>query len=133
MTRSFGRHPSVGLIILSDLRDLREDKFDRQVPPAGLSVPSIGVYSANARPPSLFIFSFDVMSLRDRDRFDAFPLHPDTARSGREMAGFCAQRGFDLEAMYRRIKTPMNAKGLPYGRRSSKRDCRIRSLPIASI
>jgi hypothetical protein len=62
-----------------------------------------------------------------------FRCIPTRARRGREMAGFCARRGFDLQAMYQRIKTLMNAKGLHYERRSSKRDCRIRSLPIASI
>ena len=54
-----------------------------------------------------------------------FPLHPDTPVEGREMAGFYAQRGLDPEAMYQRMKTLMDAEGLPYGRRTHTYNSRL--------
>lgn len=54
-----------------------------------------------------------------------FPLHPDTPPEGREMAGFYAQRGLDPEAMYQRMKTLMDAEGLPYGRRTHTYNSRL--------
>jgi predicted DsbA family dithiol-disulfide isomerase len=54
-----------------------------------------------------------------------FPLHPDTPQEGREMAGFYAQSGRDPEAMYQRMKTLMDAEGLPYGRRTHTYNSRL--------
>jgi predicted DsbA family dithiol-disulfide isomerase len=54
-----------------------------------------------------------------------FPLHPDTPAEGREMAGFYAQRGLDAEAMYQRMKTLMDAEGLPYGKRTHSYNSRL--------
>ena len=54
-----------------------------------------------------------------------FPLHPDTPQEGSEMAGFYAQRGRDPEAMYQRMKTLMDAEGLPYGRRTHTYNSRL--------
>jgi predicted DsbA family dithiol-disulfide isomerase len=54
-----------------------------------------------------------------------FPLHPDTPAEGREMAGFYAQRGLDPEAMYQRMKTLMDAEGLPYGKRTHSYNSRL--------
>jgi predicted DsbA family dithiol-disulfide isomerase len=54
-----------------------------------------------------------------------FPLHPDTPQEGREMAGFYAQRGLDPEAMYQRMKTLMDAEGLPYGKRTHSYNSRL--------
>jgi predicted DsbA family dithiol-disulfide isomerase len=54
-----------------------------------------------------------------------FPLHPDTPQEGRAMAEFYAQRGLDPEAMYQRMKTLMDAEGLPYGRRTHTYNSRL--------
>jgi len=54
-----------------------------------------------------------------------FPLHPDTPMEGREMAAFYAQRGTDPEAAYQRMKTLMDAEGLPYGRRTHTYNSRL--------
>src|SRR6478609_4511586 len=50
-----------------------------------------------------------------------FPLHPDTPAEGRSMAEFYASRNIDPEAAYQRMKGLMDAEGLPYGRRTSRR------------
>ena len=47
-----------------------------------------------------------------------FPLHPDTPAEGRAMAEFYAERKLDPEAMYQRMKTLMDAEGLPYSKRT---------------
>ena len=54
-----------------------------------------------------------------------FPLHPETPTEGREMATFYAERGLDPEAMYPRMKTLMDAEGLPYGRRTHTYNSRL--------
>ena len=54
-----------------------------------------------------------------------FPLHPETPMEGREMAEFYAQRGIDPEASYQRMKTLMDAEGLPYGRRTHTYNSRL--------
>jgi predicted DsbA family dithiol-disulfide isomerase len=54
-----------------------------------------------------------------------FPLHPDTPVEGRSMAEFYAQRGIDPEASYQRMKTLMDAEGLPYGRRTHTYNSRL--------
>ena len=54
-----------------------------------------------------------------------FPLHPDTPMEGRAMAEFYAQRGTDPEAAYQRMKTLMDAEGLPYGRRTHTYNSRL--------
>jgi predicted DsbA family dithiol-disulfide isomerase len=54
-----------------------------------------------------------------------FPLHPDTPAEGRSMAEIYAARGADPEAMYQRMKTLMDAEGLPYGRRTHSYNSRL--------
>jgi predicted DsbA family dithiol-disulfide isomerase len=54
-----------------------------------------------------------------------FPLHPDTPVEGRSMAEFYAGRGIDPEAAYQRMKTLMDAEGLPYGRRTHTYNSRL--------
>lgn len=54
-----------------------------------------------------------------------FPLHPDTPAEGREMAAFYKERGTDPEAAYQRMKTLMDAEGLPYGRRTHTYNSRL--------
>jgi len=54
-----------------------------------------------------------------------FPLHPDTPLEGRSMAEFYAGRGIDPEAAYQRMKTLMDAEGLPYGRRTHTYNSRL--------
>src|SRR5437764_5481775 len=44
---------------------------------------------------------------------------------GRSMAEFYAQRGIDPEAAYQRMKTLMDAEGLPYGKRSHTYNSRL--------
>ena len=54
-----------------------------------------------------------------------FPLHPDTPLEGRSMAEFYAGRGIDPEQSYQRMKTLMEAEGLPYGRRTHTYNSRL--------
>jgi predicted DsbA family dithiol-disulfide isomerase len=54
-----------------------------------------------------------------------FPLHPDTPMEGRSMAEFYKGRGIDPEAAYQRMKTLMDAEGLPYGRRTHTYNSRL--------
>ena len=54
-----------------------------------------------------------------------FPLHPDTPMEGRSMAEFYAGRGIDPEAAYQRMKTLMDAEGLPYGKRTHSYNSRL--------
>jgi predicted DsbA family dithiol-disulfide isomerase len=54
-----------------------------------------------------------------------FPLHPETPQEGREMAPFYRQRGIDPEAAWTRMKTLMDAEGLPYGRRTHSYNSRL--------
>src|SRR3954451_15882434 len=54
-----------------------------------------------------------------------FPLHPDTPLEGRSMAEFYAARGIDPEESYQRMKTLMDAEGLPFGRRTYTYNSRL--------
>ena len=54
-----------------------------------------------------------------------FPLHPDTPPEGREMAQFYAERSIDPEAAYQRMKSLMDAEGLPYARRTHTYNSRL--------
>jgi len=54
-----------------------------------------------------------------------FPLHPDTPLEGRSMAEFYAARGIDPEGSYQRMKTLMDAEGLPFGRRTHTYNSRL--------
>jgi predicted DsbA family dithiol-disulfide isomerase len=54
-----------------------------------------------------------------------FPLHPETPAEGRSMAELYAGRNVDPEAMYARMKTLMDAEGLPYGRRTHTYNSRL--------
>ena len=54
-----------------------------------------------------------------------FPLHPETPAEGRSMAELYAGRNVDPEAMYARMKTLMDAEGLPYGRRTHSYNSRL--------
>jgi predicted DsbA family dithiol-disulfide isomerase len=54
-----------------------------------------------------------------------FPLHPETPAEGRSMAELYAARNVDPEAIYARMKTLMDAEGLPYGRRTHTYNSRL--------
>ena len=54
-----------------------------------------------------------------------FPLHPETPVEGRSMAELYAGRNVDPEAIYARMKTLMDAEGLPYGRRTHSYNSRL--------
>jgi predicted DsbA family dithiol-disulfide isomerase len=54
-----------------------------------------------------------------------FPLHPETPAAGRSMAELYAGRNVDPEASYRRMKSLMDAEGLPYGRRTHTYNSRL--------
>jgi predicted DsbA family dithiol-disulfide isomerase len=54
-----------------------------------------------------------------------FPLHPETPAEGRSLAEMYAGRGVDPDSMYARMKTLMDAEGLPYGRRTHTYNSRL--------
>jgi 2-hydroxychromene-2-carboxylate isomerase len=54
-----------------------------------------------------------------------FPLHPDTPSGGIALAELFAGRGFDLNAMHARMKSLMDAEGLPYARRERTYNSRL--------
>ncbi len=54
-----------------------------------------------------------------------FPLHPDTPQEGLRLEDLFAGRGLDIEAMYTRMKSLMDAEGLPYGRRTHTYNSRL--------
>lgn len=54
-----------------------------------------------------------------------FPLHPDTPPGGIALTELFAGRGLDLEAMYMRMKSLMDAEGLPYARRDRTYNSRL--------
>jgi predicted DsbA family dithiol-disulfide isomerase len=54
-----------------------------------------------------------------------FPLHPDTPSGGIALAELFAGRGLDLNAMHFRMKSLMDAEGLPYGRRERTYNSRL--------
>ena len=54
-----------------------------------------------------------------------FPLHPDTPSQGLLLQELFAGRGYDLDAMHARMKSLMDAEGLPYNRRSHTYNSRL--------
>ncbi len=54
-----------------------------------------------------------------------FPLHPDTPPGGIALAELFAGRGLDLNAMNSRMKSLMDAEGLPYSRRERTYNSRL--------
>ena len=54
-----------------------------------------------------------------------FPLHPETPAAGRSLEALFAGRGYDLEAMYQRMRGLMEQEGLPYGRRTHTYNSRL--------
>jgi predicted DsbA family dithiol-disulfide isomerase len=54
-----------------------------------------------------------------------FPLHPDTPAGGIALLELFAGRGFDLNAMHSRMKSLMDAEGLPYTRRERTYNSRL--------
>lgn len=51
-------------------------------------------------------------------RWTAFPLHPETPERGLELTELLAGRGYDLSAMFERIKGVAAELGLPWSSRS---------------
>jgi predicted DsbA family dithiol-disulfide isomerase len=58
-------------------------------------------------------------------RWVYFPLHPDTPAEGLALQDLFAGRGFDLEAMHRRIQGLMDAEGLPFAHRTHTYNSRL--------
>jgi hypothetical protein len=54
-----------------------------------------------------------------------FPLHPETPADGITIEALFAGREIDVDAMYERIKSLMDAEGSPYGRRSHTYNSRL--------
>lgn len=54
-----------------------------------------------------------------------FPLHPETPAEGKSLEELFAGRGYDMEAMYQRMKGLMDAEGLPYSRRTHTYNSRL--------
>ena len=54
-----------------------------------------------------------------------FPLHPDTPAEGLLLKDLFAGRGLDLDAMHARMKSLMDAEGLPYNRRTHSYNSRL--------
>ena len=54
-----------------------------------------------------------------------FPLHPETPVEGISIEELFAGRDIDVDAMYTRMKSLMDAEGLPYGRRSHTYNSRL--------
>ena len=54
-----------------------------------------------------------------------FPLHPETPAEGQTLEALFAGRGMDIDAMYQRMKSLMDAEGLPYGRRTHTYNSRL--------
>jgi predicted DsbA family dithiol-disulfide isomerase len=60
-----------------------------------------------------------------RPAYVHFPLHPDTPSGGIALAELFAARGLDLNAMHARMKSLMDAEGLPYARRERTYNSRL--------
>ena len=66
-----------------------------------------------------------------RENFDVeikmvhFPLHPETPAEGSSLEEMYAARGMDPEAMYQRMKSLMDAEGLPYEKRTHTYNSRL--------
>ena len=54
-----------------------------------------------------------------------FPLHPDTPSAGLPLKDLFAGRDLDLDAMHARMKSLMDAEGLPYNRRTHTYNSRL--------
>ena len=54
-----------------------------------------------------------------------FPLHPETPAQGISIDELFAGRDIDMDAMYNRMKSLMDAEGLPYGQRSHTYNSRL--------
>jgi predicted DsbA family dithiol-disulfide isomerase len=54
-----------------------------------------------------------------------FPLHPETPAEGLLLKDLFAGRNLDLDAMHVRMKTLMDAEGLPYNRRTHTYNSRL--------
>ena len=54
-----------------------------------------------------------------------FPLHPDTPSGGIALSELFAGRELDLDAMHSRMKSLMDAEGLPYARRERTYNSRL--------
>ncbi len=54
-----------------------------------------------------------------------FPLHPETPAAGISIEELFAGRDIDVDAMYSRMKSLMDAEGLPYGQRSHTYNSRL--------
>ncbi len=54
-----------------------------------------------------------------------FPLHPETPAQGISIEELFAGRDIDVDAMYSRMKSLMDAEGLPYGQRSHTYNSRL--------
>jgi predicted DsbA family dithiol-disulfide isomerase len=54
-----------------------------------------------------------------------FPLHPDIPSEGLLLKDLFAGRGLDLDAMHARMKSLMDAEGLPYNRRTHTYNSRL--------
>ena len=54
-----------------------------------------------------------------------FPLHPETPTEGQSLEDLFAGRGFDIEAMNRRLEGLAEAEGLPYSRRTHTYNSRL--------
>jgi predicted DsbA family dithiol-disulfide isomerase len=60
-----------------------------------------------------------------RQEYVQFPLHPDTPLGGIALSELFAGRGLDLNAMHSRMKSLMDAEGLPYARRERTYNSRL--------
>ncbi len=54
-----------------------------------------------------------------------YPLHPRTPAEGMSLEELFAGRGYDMEAMYQRMKGLMEEEGLPYSRRTHTYNSRL--------
>ena len=58
-------------------------------------------------------------------RWVYFPLHPETPPEGTPLVQLFAGRNLDIEAMHSRLKSLMDAEGLPYGVRTHTYNSRL--------
>jgi predicted DsbA family dithiol-disulfide isomerase len=54
-----------------------------------------------------------------------FPLHPETPPEGQRLEDLFAGRGYDLDRMYREMKSRMEEEGLEYGPRTHTYNSRL--------
>jgi predicted DsbA family dithiol-disulfide isomerase len=60
-----------------------------------------------------------------RATYVQFPLHPETPKGGVALSELFAGRGLDLDALHARMKSLMDAEGLPYARRDRTYNSRL--------